>query len=192
MAVHLAKCRLTSASAYSPSKKPVSAKLENEQDDAYDLRTWREHIHQNEDGWVVIPANALRMGLWEAAQHMKEKIKGKGAALWHKKFERGILILEDAVTNVKAADVGHEELFVNPQGKRGGGSRVMRRYPCVTAWVADVDVVIADTVIDRAVFERTFDAFGKFIGVGRWRVANLGMKGRFQVEIIEWLENHAL
>ena len=192
MAIHKAICKLTSASAYSQSRKPRTPKNEREKDDAYDERVWRERMHVNDDGKIIIPAGALRMGLWEAAQYLGEKIPGKGNRTWAKKFESGVLILEDAVTGVNADDVECEEIFCSPNGKRGTGTRVSRRYPYIKAWDTEVEVILTDTIIDQTVFLRVFRAFGQYIGIGRWRPANLGMKGRFSVELIEWLENHEL
>ena len=68
--------------------------LEGEQHDAYDIRTWRLHLHVK-NGTVHIPAKALHDALTEAAKYSKRQIPGQGKATWTQKFASGIAFLDD-------------------------------------------------------------------------------------------------
>lgn len=180
------KAKLASLSPYSQSAPIQSVRKPSEPPDDFEERTWRERIHANEDGIVVIPAQSLKIALAEAAAFMGKRVPGKGQSTFKKHFEAGVMVLENVPLGIKASDIQGERLFLNADGKRGGSKRVYRTMPVVPKWEAEVTFYIFDNTINRDAFEEHLVAAGTFIGIGRWRPRNGGTKGRFRVVSIEW------
>lgn len=152
----------------------------------YEKRTWRERLHVNSDGYVYIPAMAFKNCIAEAAKYMSIQIKGKGKATYTKHFESGIIVDKDAVLDIKKDDVDCEKLFVPSDGVRGSGKRVIKYFPVIRQWKADVHFIIADQIITEEVFQEHLEAAGLLIGIGRFRPRRNGYYGRFAVENIVW------
>jgi hypothetical protein len=191
-----ARVTIRGTAPYSQSHKHDEPKLEGEQPDAYDLRTWRSKMNTeivNGKLTMVIPAFALQLSLISAAQYSKKKIEGQRNATWTAKFQRGISIMGAAPLNIDPADVECITLSVNADGKRGSGTRVTRRFPQIPAgWKADFDVMIIDPVITEAIFAEMMELAGLFIGLGQYRPESGGSNGRFVVEAIKWNDNRRL
>lgn len=86
---------------------------------------------------------------------------------------------------ITKASLSFEDVFVNADGRKGGGTRVWRRFPYVPAWIAVVTFHILDDVITLDVFRQHLEQAGAFIGIGRWRPAQGGLYGRFEVVHME-------
>ncbi len=173
---------LASSSPYSQSRYHDAPKLEKEHADDFERRTWRDRLHTTDDGEVYIPPMAIHKSLSEYAKYTGEKIKGKGQATWTKHFEAGLMIPDPILLGIKATDVKGEPLFLNADGKRGGGKRVLRYYPCIKSWSATFTIYILDETITVEKLTEYLEGAGKFIGIGRWRPRNQGMYGRFEVK----------
>ena len=132
----IATAQLSSVSPYSQSRYHATPKKDKESADAHERRTWRNRLHVNADGIVVIPQMALKNCLSEAAQYLAIKIPGKGNATYTKHFDAGVLVLEAASTGIEAEKVNSEELFLDANGKRNSGTRVVRIYPVIPEWSA--------------------------------------------------------
>ena len=175
------RVKLESVSPYSQSKHYTLDKLDREQPDAYEKRTWRERMHVDEKGEVFIPPMAIKNCLADAAKFMSVKIPGKGNATYTKHFEAGTLIHDPIPLGIKKDDVEGEWLFVPSDGKRGGSKRVSKCFPKISEWQGEVVIYVLDEIITEAVLRDHLVAAGSFIGIGRFRPRNNGFYGRFKV-----------
>lgn len=179
----IVEATLESMSPYSQSRPIHSTKNTGEGHDAFEERTWRERIHADESGDVFIPPMAMKNCLAECAKFLSESVPGKGKATYTKHFEAGTMVVDPVMLGIKADDVVGERLFLNADGKRGGGTRVWKTYPIIQAWTGKVRIIILDPIlIDKPDKVREYlNHAGSFIGVGRFRPRNNGFYGRFKV-----------
>lgn len=94
--------------------------------------------------------------------------------------------MDPLVLPVKRDDVPSEELFVPSDGIRGSGKRVIKVFGVIPEWGGDFTVSVIDEKISEAVFASHVEAWGKFIGIGRFRPEKNGYYGRFAVKKIVW------
>lgn len=181
-----ATIRLKSVSPYSPSRQHEEPKLEKESPQAYEDRTWRHKAWTNGDGEVLIPGLQLKKCIEATVKHFGETIPGKGRKTWAKHFESGLLPLSDLHLGVKIKDVRPVVVGCNPRGIRGGGGRVPRTFPEVPTWESEMQMAVLDDTITKEIFERYLAESGRYNGLGRWRPANGGMNGRFEVVSVSW------
>lgn len=188
--MNIAKCKLKSVSAYSQSRpiQPTDDDKKNRSHDEVDEALWRDRMHVTPEGLIFIPPMSFANSLKEAAKYLNVKIPGQRNATWTKHFEAGVMVPKPLVLRTKAVDVQCEKLFVPSDGKRGGGSRVWKRFPLIPDWSGTVEYIILDDKITPDIFDQVVRASGQFIGIGRFRPKNLGYYGRFSVEEITWLE----
>ena len=156
-------------------------KLDRESHSDYEIRTWREKMHVNGDGFVLISSFALKNCLSEAAKFLSKKIPGSGKATFTKHFESGVIIADGIVLKVKKDDVPFLKLFVPSDGKRGGGSRVWKYFPVIQEWGGTFDILIVDEILTLDVLQEHLEMAGKFIGLGSLRVRNNRTFGRFEI-----------
>jgi hypothetical protein len=184
---------ITGTAPYSQSHKHDEPKLEGEQPDAYDIRTWPSKMNTEIIGGqatMVIPAFGLHMALMEAAKYSKKKIEGQRNATWTAKLQRGIMIMGAASLGVSPNDVKCVVISCNADGKRGSGTRVTRRFPQIPAgWTARFEVTIIDPIITEAIFREMLELAGLFIGLGQYRPEMGGSNGRFVIETLRWEDN---
>lgn len=180
---------------YSQSRFHNTEKLNKEGAADYEKRTWIEKAHWDDEGRLTMPALAFKNAIAEAAKYLSEQIPGKGKATYTKHFEAGISVVEDSLVSIKGETVTRENivgdtLHVPSDGRRGGGSRVLRTFPTIgKGWTATIEFLIFDDVITEDVFRRTLLQAGQLIGVGSFRVRNNGTRGRFKPTAIEWKED---
>ena len=177
---------LKSCSPYSQSKHHSTPKQDKESAKDYELRTWRNRLHTDKDGQVYIPPMAFKNCIAEAAKYLSIQIPGKGKSTYTKHIEAGVQVFDPVPLGIKAKDVQGELLFLPSDGKRGGGKRVDKMYPCIVDWQADVIFYVLDETVTKTVFIEHLDQAGKFIGIGRFRPRNNGFYGRFEVLKVEW------
>lgn len=180
---------LKSTSPYSQSKyidKEEIPKLEKETHDDYEKRTWRNRVHQNEHGLVIIPPMAFKNCLSEAAKYLSLQVPGKGKSTYTKHFESGVMVIEPLVLPLKWSEVKYQKLFLPSDGKRGGGTRVAKYMPIIHEWSGDVSFIVLDEAITPEVFNKVLQEAGRFIGIGTFRPRNNGYYGRFEVTKIDW------
>lgn len=175
---------LKSVSPYSQSRFHNEPKMDKENHDDYEKRTWRKRMHVNSDGFVFIPPMSFKNCISECAKYLSMPIPGKGKATYTKHFEAGILVTEPLVLPIKAEDVEGEWLHVPSDGRRGGTKRVLKCFPNIPKWKGEAFFYIFDDTVTADVFRRHIDEAGKFIGLGRFRPRNNGYYGRFEVEDI--------
>lgn len=185
----LAIATIEGVAPYSQSRPHGTDKLNKELPDAYELRTWAQKMHVDDNGHVVIPALAMKNCLSEIAKFLSVQVPGKGKATYTKHFEAGVLVLDDVQLNVKASDVNYKKMFVPADGVRGSGKRVWKIYPLIErGWTGRVAFYIYDDMLTADVFKYHLEQAGQLIGLGTFRVRNNGTFGRFIVKNFEWQE----
>jgi len=185
----LAECSLESLSPISFSRPYEMEKLAKESAAAYEERTWRERLHYDERGIVFIPPMAFKLALSQTAKYLGMQIKGKGKSTYTKHFQSGVLVLEGLSLGIHKDQVLSERLFVPSDGIAGSAKRVYKTFGIIHEWKGKVVFTILDRTITEDVFEEHLREMGRFIGLGRWRPANGGLKGRFKVVGIKWSED---
>ncbi len=183
----VATVSLESMAPYSQSRQHGEPKFENEAADAYDKRTWRAHLLV-ENSTVRIPVKGITDGLVDAAAYIGEKIPGSRGKTWTAKFQSGIAVFENPDLGISPNDVAYGDFSCHANGKRGSGTRVLRRYPMINEWKTTFDVHILDPVITEAIFRKVMDDAGLFIGIGRYRPQNRGTNGRYRLAKLLWNE----
>lgn len=186
MPLRIAHCTLESKAPYSQSRAHETPKLEKENGDQYEGRTWREKCITDANGQIVIPAMALKMTLDSAAKMLQITIPSKGKATYTKFFVSGVLVLEDIPLGIHKDDVPMDRIFANSDGIRGSGKRVWRQFPRIDSYKVVVPYHVLADEITKEVFEASLKQAGMYVGLGRFRPQNGGLYGRFNVAGIKW------
>jgi hypothetical protein len=186
--VKLAIAHLRSTSVYSQSKFYETEKERSETSAQYEVRTWRNRMHVDENGSVFIPPMAFKNCLSDAAKYLSMQIPGKGKSTYTKHFEAGVLVMDPLPLPYKAEQVKGEVLFVPSDGRRGGSNRVLKTFPLIPSWDGEVKFYILDEIVNPEVFREHLKWAGQIIGIGRFRPRNNGYYGRFKVEDVKWQE----
>jgi hypothetical protein len=190
-------------SQYSQSRMHFAPEYENEDPGDYDERTWRQHLHVDEQGRVCVPSKALHEAMITAAQYSGESIPGQGKKTWTAKFASGLIIPENPplltwdngdertmrTFGVDDAVVRRVDINAHSTGDRKRGKRVRRRYPIISPWQCEFEILIIDPIITCPWFRKFLQISGSHIGIGRYRPENRGSNGRFQVMDIQWNDN---
>lgn len=180
----------------SHSHQHDTPKLEGENPNDYDIRTWLLKLNTEErDGknTVVIPAHGFHQCIAAAAKYSKRQIPGQGKATWTAKFTSGITLMENPSLNIEPHTIKSVTISANADGVRGSGKRVPRRFPQMPAgWTSTFDVYVLDPIITEQVFREMVELAGMFIGLGQFRPQNGGTNGRFRIEKLQWADNRRL
>lgn len=187
--IKIARIQLEGISPYSQSRFHDTPKKEQESHEAYRDRTWREHLHIDENGEVFIPPMAIKNLLSAAAKRLGMKVSGRGAKTYSGFFVSGILVVDSVPLGIKAVNVPGEKLFLPADGKAGSGSRVTKIYPRIDKWSGVATVLILDQTITEKVFEKHMEEAGRYVGIGRFRPEHGGFYGRFRVNGITYEES---
>src|SRR4051812_42904482 len=99
-------------------------RLPKEGHDAFESRTWMYRTHVNDDGQMIIPAEAVQFSIRDGAAYLSEKIPGRGNEKWTKHFASGIMVPDDIVLPERRESVQGQWLYMHANGKRGSGTRV--------------------------------------------------------------------
>jgi hypothetical protein len=190
--MHIAIASLRSTSPYSQSKNidklehPEKAK---ESKDTYEERIWRHKAHVSSDGYIEIPPTAFAGALMGAAKRLQLQVPGKGKTQYTKYFEAGVQVMDALKLPIKIDDVPRDRLFLNADGKVGGGTRVYRSFPRIDSWSGDVTFYVLDDLIPEDVFTKVLRSAGMLVGIGRFRPEKRGFYGRFSVTALKWIED---
>ena len=179
--MNIVKINLKSASPIQFSRHHQTPKLEKENDEDFEKRTWLNKAHINEDGRVIIPASFFKNSLSEIAKYLSVKIPGKGKSTYTKHFEAGVMVLDPLLTNRMKTDLTPREVFGSSQGVRGAGKRVLKIFPTLESWEGSINYIILDETITEDILLEHVIECGKFQGLGTWRPRNGGTYGRFDV-----------
>ena len=165
----------------------VVPKLTKESAGEYEERTWRERLHKDEKGNVVLGPLMVKNLLRDVAKYLGEKIVGKRNATYTKHFKSGVMVFEQVpLLDLRGRPISAESveplwLNVPSDGMTGGTKRVPKAFPQVKEWQGTVDIHVLDETITKDVLLRHLTEAGNFIGLGAMRVANGGISGRFKV-----------
>lgn len=161
-------------------------KKSDETHEQFEERTWQAKVRRTESGQVYIQPFALKNALEAAGSRLNMKLTGK--ATYTKLFRQGVMINDDILLTdrdgkpVTIDSIKPIPMFVPSDGKRGSGKRVMRIFPQLAAWSANVEIVCFDQRLTEEVVRAHLEEAGKFIGFGSMRVENGGVAGRFAVQ----------
>lgn len=182
-------CSLESESPISFSRHYEVDRLEKEQADDYEERTWRERLHYLPKTLeCYIPPMMLKHCLSNAARYLKVKIPGRRGATYTPHFVSGVLVTDPLMLGIKRDEVLPLKLFVDARGRPGGSSRVNKYFPEIPQWKGEVTFYILDQLITEDVFREHIIEAGKFVGLGRFRPQNGGYYGRFTPSGKNWLK----
>jgi hypothetical protein len=162
-------------------------KLPKESPDEYEKRTWKNRVHDDNDGDIVITPFMVKNMLSDAAKFLSIQIKGKGKCTYTKHFEAGIIVMDFMKIGTKKDDVKGIWLHVPSDGKRGGTKRVSKCFPVVNEWSGSIMFHILDDTITEEVLQQHLTEAGKFIGMGSLRPRNNGIFGRFEAKILSYI-----
>jgi len=184
---YIATATLKSLSPYSQSRR-VGPRLPKEDWDAYEERIWKDRCHVNGDGHLFIPPMAFKRSLERAAKYLRMRIPGKDRSEFGKHFLSGVLVVEGLVLPETRDTVQSEQLPLSGSGKPGGMD-VLKTMPLISQWSGVVTYYVLDEVISEEVFLRHLTEAGSFIGIGRFRPANGGYYGRYEVAKLVWKQS---
>lgn len=171
--------------SYSQSKKLPDEKDKKESYDEFEDRVWKKKAHVATDGdSVVIPGHALHQMLVVGAK--KGRLAPKSAKSAREglanRLVTGVQILGDAETDMQLAKAEKVPINSHANGKRGSGSRVIRKFPqWPIGWTATFDVMLLDESLTADDVKAALDWGGKVCGLGRFRPENMGHNGRFRI-----------
>jgi hypothetical protein len=138
------------SSPYSQSKPQLEDHLPGESHDDYRDRTWRAHLHVDKNGMVIIPPDAIKNCVAEAAKFMSINVPGKARSTYTKHVEAGVACIQPVALGIAAKDVQAETLFLPADGRRGGKTRVWKKYPVIPEWQGLAELVVLDETCCKA------------------------------------------
>jgi len=172
-------CELEGTSPLSFSRPVAEPKKRGELPADWENRCWKQRLHSKKDQ-LFIPAMAFKLALENAAAGVR--IPGGGSATYSKVMRSGVMIFEDVLLDAEENDVVCEELFVPSDGKRGGGKRVLKKFPTLEkTWMGMLEIECIHPKLNKEVLIRFLEDAGRFVGLLRWRPQNGGLYGRFRV-----------
>ena len=170
-------------------KMVYTLKKAGENDDAHSERTWLEKAHTDEDGNLIIPGQALKKALINAAGHLREGVPGKDRTEFKSRFRPGIQILKDLPLGINVDSIGKsgslfykKTLFV-PARAKAGTACIFKHFPTVKkGWETQAEIHVFDSDITSDVLLRHLKAAGIFVGLLSLRVGTGNICGMFHVE----------
>lgn len=193
MKCSVATVTITGLSPLSQSRQHDEAKLEGENHNDYDERTWLSKLNLSPTtGNIIIPAHGMHQAIAAAAKYTGKQIPGQGKKTWTAKFTTGIAFFDEIDLGIKPDAAQKIIISANADGMRGSGKRVPRRFPMIYEWSATFDVMILDPIITKDIFTEMVGVAGMFIGIGRFRPEKGGMNGRWRVDKVAWQDNRQL
>jgi hypothetical protein len=170
---------------YSQSKMLSETRGKKESWDEFETRTWKDKAHTNGDGdSIVIAGHAIHQMLVVGAQ--KGRLQPKAAKSAREglanRLVTGIALQGDAETSMKLSEARCVAINAHANGKRGSGTRVIRKYPeWPQGWTATFDVLVLDDSLTLDDLKSALEWGGLVCGLGRFRPENMGIYGRFTV-----------
>jgi len=159
---------------------------------AFEKRTWKERVHKDDDGNILLPHGAFKHAIVAGAKFSGKKVPGRGNTQYAKFFQSAVAVdvNEPILTGNTTKDIVETAVFCTADGTRDGGSkgkkRVWKYFPTFMKWECEVTLLVMTEIITEEIFEETLIDTGRYIGVGTWRPENGGSNGRFVVESLKW------
>ncbi|MGW8181658.1 MAG: hypothetical protein ACWGQW_23250 [bacterium] len=174
-------------------KQIFEGKGDDETHEQMEERTWLNRCNKDEKGHLALPSIAFCRSLVFAAKWLNMKIPGEGKKTYTKRFECGVVPdeawfpLSNGKKTLKPEDAECLPLSVPSNGQRGGGKRVVRKFPRLSpGWTCKVSLLILDETITEAIFTKHIKTSGVYDGMGSMRVGNGNTNGRFVVEDLKF------
>lgn len=162
------RVHLRSTSPYRQSKYILEKKKRNELDQDFEERVWRQRMHVNSDGYMIIPAQHFKASFHLGASYKTEKIPGQGQRTFTKHLQSGVRVSDPLVLPYKADDVEGEWVMSGAQGA-GSKTQVPKCFPTIEKWDGEVVYYVLDDIVTPEIFEITLRQAGMFIGIGSYR-----------------------
>lgn len=180
---------LVSTTPYSQGRHHDTPKLEREQPEAYDRRTYLRRLH-TAVGKVYIPPMAFKKCLEETASYLKMQIPGQGKATYTKNFKRGVLCTEPITLDIRPEDTRMERIFTSLTPSKMNSPRGWRHFPVIDHWEGDLEILVIDEIITEFVLRRHLEIAGMISGIGVYRPSspNGGTWGKFKLETLKEVE----
>lgn len=177
--------------------RPVfEPKRDDETHEQLDQRAWRMRAHTTDGNVLCIPATAVKQSLVFAGKWLG--IKLKGGKTFTARFKSGVVcaspyfLLSRKNKPLTIDDVEEYPLYVPSDGRPGGTSRVVRRFPKLSPeWECTAEFIVTDNVISEDMIERHAKAAGLHDGIGSMRIGNGGPNGMWKVQDVR-LETYAI
>lgn len=142
------------------------------EDKGRDKLQWeREHMmdstYRDQQGRLIIPANAIRKMAIMACRFVTDKPKGAGFKSFGPLMEAALFVEDDALLNVSADKVIEHIAIVNldpskgPKGPRGPRCRPMVPMP----WAAETHATLIDDAVTAEHLAKIFDYGGRLCGL---------------------------
>ena len=170
---------------FSQSKKLRETRGKKEDWSQFYSRVWKQQAHVGPDGeLIVIPAFSIHQALIGGAKkgRLKPVAAKKAVEVLHARLTTGIMIPDDAQTDLKLSEAVPQTFNCHSNGKRGAGTRVDRTFPVWMSWSAWFDVWLLDETLTKEDIDEACRWAGVANGLGRYRPENGGSNGRFIVE----------
>ncbi len=173
---------LTSLTPYAQGRYHDLPKLEREQPEAYDKRTYLHRLHTSL-GKVYIPPMAFKKCIEETASYLRMQIPGQGKATYTKNFKRGVLCNEPFLLDLTPEQTRLERIFTSLTPGKMNSPRGWRHFPVIDQWEGNLEITILDDIITEHVLRRHLEIGGQITGIGVWRPSspNGGLWGKFKV-----------
>lgn len=143
--------------------------LEGEEPDKYEMRTWKDRAHTNEEGSIIIPGYMFQKTLEEGGKLTGERVGGKKMGKSLHQHLASIRVIGDIDTGIAKDDVQGHPAFVSSNGKPGGG-KIMRIFPKIDHWRGILTFTYPKLgVLNEEIIMKYLDMAGACIGVGHWR-----------------------
>lgn len=153
---------------------------ENAQD--WSFRTWQEKAHFDHEGTVVLHPMMIKNALVNAAKYRGEKVPGQRMKTWTKYFQSAVLLPDSIRLTMGDAPITRDDLKPDVVLSGNADKKIPAKFPLLTQWEAQGDLYVLDDTIKIDDLKRHLQTAGLFIGIGKFRVGNGGMYGRFEVE----------
>jgi hypothetical protein len=154
-------------------------------------RTWKEKAAVDGDNMLCIPAEAVRRSLIFAGSWLSMKLTGNKT--FTKRFMSGMMCNKPMFQVIKNGSPIHFneldksgyrlDLFVPPDGKKGGKSRVWRAFPRILpSWEVKAEFLVTDDAIDLQALEAHVRSAGLHDGIGSMRIGQGGPNGMWDAK----------
>jgi len=168
------------------SRQHWSEFKDGESHEDYERRTWREKANYDKDGFVFVPAMALKQAMDLAAKRLAIPDPNNKRANFTKYFVSDVICENNLSIGIHKNEMPEITINANVDGVRGSGKRIPRTFPQTQEWGGTTSFLIMEEKIKPEIFEKVLINAGRSIGVGQFRPEKGGLNGRFDIIKIEY------
>lgn len=171
-------------------KRSAEVRRDEETPDQFDDRAVLTRVRLDNEGHPAISSEGIKRAILIAGTRLNMKVPGGagGKATFKARLQAGILLTGDSFPvfrngkRITLQDLTIEMLDVPSDGKKGGTSRVFRRFPkLLGSWEAQCEFIITDEALTEDVLFRHIRAAGLYDGIGTYRVGTGYSHGLFEL-----------